>query len=140
MIRPPPRSKRTDTIFPYTPLFRSQHRIAPRLEELIMPPLRTIPVPAGSGHQAEQQRTVTLRLDRQVAARVVRQRGEVVERRAHVERRAARRVGQREVDGDAPRMIGADARVGDELDGKNDSAGKGEAGRLAPGGGAISKK
>src|SRR3546814_21055488 len=28
MIRPPPRSTRTDTLFPYTTLFRSRHRLA----------------------------------------------------------------------------------------------------------------
>src|SRR3546814_13302694 len=28
MIRRPPRSTRTDTLFPYTPLFRSAHRVA----------------------------------------------------------------------------------------------------------------
>src|SRR3546814_10593064 len=27
MIRPPPRSTRTDTLFPYTTLFRSHHRV-----------------------------------------------------------------------------------------------------------------
>src|SRR3546814_10255502 len=44
-----------------------------------------------------------------------RQRREVVERRAHVECRAARRIDKSEVDGDAARMVGADARVSDEL-------------------------
>src|SRR3546814_2091254 len=80
-----------------------------------MPPLIAVPVPPGSGHQAEQQRAVALRLRRQVVACMVRQRREVVERRAHVECRAARRIDKSEVDGDAARMVGADARVGDEL-------------------------
>src|SRR3546814_19543634 len=33
MIRRPPRSTRTDTLFPYTTLFRSRDRAAPRLAE-----------------------------------------------------------------------------------------------------------
>src|SRR3546814_9446872 len=34
MIRPPPRSTRTDTLFPYTTLFRSDFRGTPGQEEL----------------------------------------------------------------------------------------------------------
>src|SRR3546814_15942611 len=33
MIRRPPRSTRTDPLFPYTTLFRSQMKVAPRLRE-----------------------------------------------------------------------------------------------------------
>jgi hypothetical protein len=46
---------------------------------------------------------------------MVRPLGEVVERRAHVQRRAAGRLDQGHVDGDAARMTGSQARVGDEL-------------------------
>src|SRR3546814_2340642 len=34
MIRPPPRSTRPDTLFPHTPLFRSRHRLAGRIDAL----------------------------------------------------------------------------------------------------------
>src|SRR3546814_1014014 len=35
MIRRPPRSTRTDTLFPYTTLFRSQHKYRVRLDDLL---------------------------------------------------------------------------------------------------------
>src|SRR3546814_14158034 len=35
MIRPPPRSTRTDTLFPYTALVRSDHRLARDLAPLV---------------------------------------------------------------------------------------------------------
>src|SRR3546814_6713225 len=37
MIRRPPRSTRTDTLFPYTTLFRSRHRVAVDLLALSIP-------------------------------------------------------------------------------------------------------
>src|SRR3546814_4421785 len=36
MIRRPPRSTRTDTLFPYTTLFRSSHRTQPRVAGLFL--------------------------------------------------------------------------------------------------------
>src|SRR3546814_10714205 len=44
MIRRPPRSTRTDTLFPYTTLFRSLHRRASRRGDAV---LRGDPVPNG---------------------------------------------------------------------------------------------
>src|SRR3546814_19740853 len=41
MIRRPPRSTRTDTLFPYTTLFRSVRRIWPRRRHLLPPGART---------------------------------------------------------------------------------------------------
>src|SRR3546814_16868186 len=43
MIRPPPRSTRTDTLFPYTTLFRSRHLALDSgvVEEHVDPPERT---------------------------------------------------------------------------------------------------
>src|SRR3546814_2384002 len=73
MIRRPPRSTRTDTLFPYTTLFRSQ---------------RLVPKRTGAG---EDQRIVryAVRLD------VQRRRGlaQQVERRAHHLRLAAQAIG-----------------------------------------------
>src|SRR3546814_20232024 len=43
MIRRPPRSTRTDTLFPYTTLFRSHHTIRP-LEEPVKPPHFGVPL------------------------------------------------------------------------------------------------
>src|SRR3546814_5452377 len=47
MIRPPPRSTRTDTLFPYTTLFRSERGIAPIKDGLLRSPSahirRTLP-------------------------------------------------------------------------------------------------
>src|SRR3546814_10542155 len=40
MIRRPPRSTRTDTLFPYTTLFRSKHALAVRIEGHIAAELR----------------------------------------------------------------------------------------------------
>src|SRR3546814_16264484 len=42
MIRRPPRSKRTDTLFPYTTLFRSEERLKAVLKELSQDDGRTI--------------------------------------------------------------------------------------------------
>src|SRR3546814_9038262 len=41
MIRRPPRSTRTDTLFPYTTLFRSRHRTARRTQRSGRPPMAT---------------------------------------------------------------------------------------------------
>src|SRR3546814_7543837 len=38
MIRRPPRSTRTDTLFPYTTLFRSRHRPQPMLPPMLRRP------------------------------------------------------------------------------------------------------
>src|SRR3546814_11157461 len=46
MIRRPPRSTRTDTLFPYTTLFRSRHGLA-AIEPLPQPALGTVEVVAG---------------------------------------------------------------------------------------------
>src|SRR3546814_14145039 len=60
MIRRPPRSTRTDTLFPYTTLFRSQRPPGTRL----YPPLRLLPIMAiivtqalvvGRGHAGRGQ-------------------------------------------------------------------------------------
>src|SRR3546814_5047768 len=45
MIRPPPRSTRTDTLFPYTPLFRSR----PGLAGAVQPQRQGIDARAGPG-------------------------------------------------------------------------------------------
>src|SRR3546814_2099703 len=42
MIRPPPRSTRTDTLFPYTTLFRSRHALSHR--DHVRPDLRRGPL------------------------------------------------------------------------------------------------
>src|SRR3546814_12000516 len=46
MIRRPPRSTRTDTLFPYTTLFRSRHGLA-AIEPLPQPALFAVEVVAG---------------------------------------------------------------------------------------------
>src|SRR3546814_13945558 len=51
MIRLPPRSTRTDTLFPYTTLFRSELLVGPDLLEQLQPGHR-LHVPVGD-HEAE---------------------------------------------------------------------------------------
>src|SRR3546814_19997988 len=51
MIRRPPRSTRTDTLFPYTTLFRSHLAFAHRVEEELEVPQR----PAERGEQVVQE-------------------------------------------------------------------------------------
>src|SRR3546814_7836748 len=48
MIRRPPRSTRTDTLFPYTTLFRSEDRIQ-KIDPQTGRVLATIPAPGGGG-------------------------------------------------------------------------------------------
>src|SRR3546814_9708108 len=49
MKRPPPRSTRTDTLFPYTTLFRSRARRSPRRKPQLYCPNDTgVAVPAGA--------------------------------------------------------------------------------------------
>src|SRR3546814_11453547 len=50
MIRRPPRSTRTDTLFPYTTLFRSPHDVARRCRSAGI--LRDPPRPGGTPHGA----------------------------------------------------------------------------------------
>src|SRR3546814_20906348 len=52
MTRRPPRSTRTDTLFPYTPLFRSNPRNLPQFVETNLDLLRVQgqPAPAGIGN------------------------------------------------------------------------------------------
>src|SRR3546814_1173911 len=55
MIRQPPRSRRTDTLFPYTALFRSlagEHRVA--VEPELLRQLH-LAVPVGALHQADHE-------------------------------------------------------------------------------------
>ena len=73
-----------------------------RVEQLVVPPLVAIEVPAGRGHQAHQQQPVALRLRGDVGAGVMRQRREGVERGAHVELTSVA-IEQREVDRHAAR-------------------------------------
>src|SRR3546814_8473531 len=54
MIRPPPRSTRTDTLFPYTTLFRSNLAVASR------DPVAQQPLPLGA--QARTEATIPARL------------------------------------------------------------------------------
>src|SRR3546814_19781516 len=42
MIRRPPRSTRTDTLFPYTTLFRSEGRDRPQRHHLVLKPIRRV--------------------------------------------------------------------------------------------------
>src|SRR3546814_12437509 len=49
MIRRPPRSTRTDTLFPYTTLFRSRLVARRQDQPHRPPPLRPRPVPRGDG-------------------------------------------------------------------------------------------
>src|SRR3546814_13517875 len=48
MIRRPPRSTRTDTLFPYTTLFRSEHRLV-QIEQPVVERQRARPVALGAG-------------------------------------------------------------------------------------------
>src|SRR3546814_9235122 len=43
MIRRPPRSTRTDTLFPYTTLFRSREAVSPRISRSATHPIRRLP-------------------------------------------------------------------------------------------------
>src|SRR3546814_5998066 len=45
MIRRPPRSTRTDTLFPYTTLFRSHQRFRPRPSGIVDEPADPVPLP-----------------------------------------------------------------------------------------------
>src|SRR3546814_5029575 len=49
MIRPPPRSTRTDTLFPYTTLFRAAARAAPRARHARSSSVRPPNAPARGG-------------------------------------------------------------------------------------------
>src|SRR3546814_3446835 len=59
MIRPPPRSTRTDTLFPYTTLFRSHRSAAARIRRLPGSVIRQTPllrgVPRSEEHTSELQ-------------------------------------------------------------------------------------
>src|SRR3546814_14259314 len=78
MIRRPPRSTRTDTLIPYTPLFRSQHRRArhddrsrahgrhrhhPQPARLLHRPLRRTPRPVGPPRRRNRARPASRRGD-----------------------------------------------------------------------------
>src|SRR3546814_9563002 len=52
MIRRPPISTRTDTLFPYTTLFRSFDPLSRRRRELVQPGWRCLEVGAGRGSMA----------------------------------------------------------------------------------------
>src|SRR3546814_3836438 len=55
MIRPPPRSTRTDTLFPYTTLFRS-HAVDTGLRRRLREPVRTAPDHrVGIAHQHQRR-------------------------------------------------------------------------------------
>src|SRR3546814_12480871 len=54
MIRRPPRSTRTDTLFPYTTLFRSPGRAVTRIAGRRLPEIPLFP--AASHHQAKRHR------------------------------------------------------------------------------------
>src|SRR3546814_10415314 len=56
MLRRPPRSTRTDTLFPYTTLFRSSDGCPPQKEESSMD-MQTITVTGGVGRDAELRST-----------------------------------------------------------------------------------
>src|SRR3546814_17659189 len=57
MIRPPPRSTRTDTLFPYTTLFRSETAVHTAPETVIIPRLNSIPDLNPSPEISESDRT-----------------------------------------------------------------------------------
>src|SRR3546814_5779395 len=62
MIRRPPRSTRTDTLFPYTTLFRSSHRHgrdAPALHRMQVLAVRRMRL-AGNPHHARDRRAVDI--------------------------------------------------------------------------------
>src|SRR3546814_12488473 len=54
MIRRPPRSTRTDTLFPYTTLFRSDRLVGNRLDRLVVVPRRHRPLHAAAKTLAER--------------------------------------------------------------------------------------
>src|SRR3546814_18019358 len=62
LIRPPPRSTRTDTLFPYTTLFRSPHRDPATPRPIPLPALTRGPAPdrvechGGSDHRSSPWR------------------------------------------------------------------------------------
>src|SRR3546814_14049144 len=89
MLRPPPRSTRTDTLFPYTTLFRSVGRLPRRDRSLL-------------GDEAEDGEVVIrphLRLDRRVQEGV-----------AAEEAEAEHGLGLRVIAGDAARVAALDMR------------------------------
>src|SRR3546814_14672512 len=61
MIRRPPRSTRTDTLFPYTTLFRSR---APRRQRLVLalPVFRVLPARGLGGLEAVRRRAASQRM------------------------------------------------------------------------------
>src|SRR3546814_8627432 len=60
MIRRPPRSTRTDTLFPYTTLFRSARAARPPPATASGFPPRTPPIAALAGHHRSEEHTSEL--------------------------------------------------------------------------------
>src|SRR3546814_13912974 len=95
MIRRPPRSTRTDTLFPYTTLFRSPHAGVVDLADRLRP-LGNLKLLAGIGNQAmsylEHQSTEAMRAEDLINnSRALRTIGEVL---MEQERSEERRVGK----------------------------------------------
>src|SRR3546814_4219246 len=87
MRRRPPRSTRTDTLFPYTPLFRSGRGqlVAAELEHLVARDLRIIGREVARPLALEMMRLgLPVRLDRQMAAAATRRPAEVTGETGHL--------------------------------------------------------
>src|SRR3546814_9832149 len=106
MIRRPPRSTRTDTLFPYTTLFRSFRR------EGVVPPFHRVVAKTAALHRAAQQLPVRALLRGGTGCVGVCAYVEEVEVGAHVQRLAARAVGRATFDGE---VGGAAAAVTREI-------------------------
>src|SRR5579864_762014 len=91
-----------------------KQRVEARVEELIVPPLLAVKVPAGGTHQPQQQHAVALRFGRDREAAVVRERREGIERRSHIEF-GTRGIDQRQVHRDPARVWRPAPGIGQEL-------------------------
>ena len=88
----------------------AEKRVAAAVKHLIVPPFLQVTIPAGRGHDAEEQSAIALRRRRDFGIAVVGPRREGVEFGAHVEDPAGA-VDQRQVDGDAAAVRRSAARV-----------------------------
>src|SRR5260221_5860656 len=79
-----------------------------------MPPFLAVKIATGGANQAEEGEAIALRLERDLAGGMTRERREGVETRPHVEGGAIT-LDERQIDGDAARMRRAPPRIGQEL-------------------------